>query len=100
MTSTSTSAAGQVPSWAVTDEQLASWGFPVEVTEKIVGSKTVVRPGMTRQQAIHEAWGAGLVRIASENRDGSWAEAHGKARPALDAEVFAWAGKSHLLLSA
>lgn len=55
----------QVPSWAVTSEMLASWGFPVEVTDKCVGTKFVVTEGMPWGRAVHAAWAAGFVRIAA-----------------------------------
>lgn len=53
-----------VPSWAVTAEQLAFWGFPLRVTDKCVGSKVIVTEGMTPGQALHAAWAKGVVRIA------------------------------------
>ena len=55
----------QVPSWAVTSEMLAEWGFPVRVTDKCVGSKVVVAEGMSFGQAKHAAWAAGFVRMAA-----------------------------------
>jgi hypothetical protein len=55
----------QVPSWGVTEAMLVAWGFPVEKTDKVVGTKVVVRPGMTFHKAKHEAWAAGFVRMAA-----------------------------------
>lgn len=64
-------ARGKVCSHLVTGEMLAGWGFPVEKTEKIVGSKTVVRPGLPVNGAKHAAWGAGHVRICTVTRSAS-----------------------------
>lgn len=55
----------KVPSWQVTGTMLASWGFPVERTDKCVGSKVVVSAGMLWHVAVHAAWAAGFVRIES-----------------------------------
>jgi hypothetical protein len=54
----------QVPSWQVTSEMLAAWGFPVQVTDKCVGTKVIVAEGMPFGKALHAAWAAGFVRIA------------------------------------
>jgi hypothetical protein len=55
----------QVPSWQVTGEMLAEWGFPVQVTDKVVGTKVVVQEGMPSGKALHAAWAAGHVRMAA-----------------------------------
>ncbi len=72
----------------VTDEQLAAFGFPVEVTDKVCGSPTVVRPGMKRADAVMEAWAGGFVRMAvtpvPEGK--TWAEAFSKPKPRLTAD--------------
>jgi hypothetical protein len=68
-----------VPSWQVTGEMLTAWGFPVQVTDKCVGSKVVVTEGTSRSEAMHAAWAAGFVRIASmpeEVRQAQLAEFH------------------------
>lgn len=83
----------QVPSWAVTDEQLTSWGFPVEKREHVVGCWTVTRPGMARGLAVHKAWGAGFVRITSTPESVSaerLAAFRAKASRRPDAETMAW----------
>lgn len=68
----------QVPSWAVTAEQLEAWGFQIEITGKCVGMHFIERPGMTFGRAVHAAWAAGFVRIAAcpeEVREAQRAEA-------------------------
>jgi hypothetical protein len=55
----------QVLSWQVTDTMLAAWGFPVERTDKVVGSKFVVQAGLPFGKALHAAWAAGFVRMAA-----------------------------------
>jgi hypothetical protein len=56
----------QVPSWQVTGEMLAAWGFPVQTTDKCVGMKMVVNEGMRAGAAVHAAWAAGHVRMAAK----------------------------------
>lgn len=55
----------QVPSWQVTEPMLAAWGFPVQTTDKCVGTKVVVAEGMPFREALHAAWAAGHVRMAA-----------------------------------
>ncbi len=52
----------QVPSWKVTHEMLEEWGFPVERLDHCVGSKVIIKDGMTFGKALNEAWKAGFVR--------------------------------------
>jgi hypothetical protein len=84
----------RVPSWAVTDEMLEAWGFPVKHTEKIMGTSVTVREGMDRRKAMDAAWKAGFVRIESDPvrplGDQTWADVHGKPKPVPDPEVMAW----------
>ena len=54
----------QVPSWMVTAAMLESWGFPVRVTDKCVGSQVTVSEGQPFGKALFAAWAAGHVRIA------------------------------------
>lgn len=89
----------KVPSFAVTNEQLAEWGFPVEVRGHIVGSSFIEQAGMRRADAVIAAWHAGHVRIASDrqvveafiNGCKSWAEAKGHKVPKADPAMIAWA---------
>jgi hypothetical protein len=80
--------------WAgeVTDEQLAEWGWPVEKTEKIMGTKVTVREGMRRNLAVHEAWGAHLLNVGGTNQ--AWLDWRNEnPRPTtggVDAETMAW----------
>jgi len=61
--------AEQIPSWAVTVDDLARWGFPVRKTDKVVGTKVVVAEGLPFGQALHAAWAAGHVRMAAIPED-------------------------------
>jgi len=85
----STTATTPVPSWAVTTEQLASWGFPVRITDKICGTPVVMREGMSMSAAIFAAWCAGFVRMAGEPTDVREArqEAGRARREAVTADV-------------
>lgn len=47
----------------MTNDQLTAMGFPVAQTDKVMGTVVVVRPGMSRQKAVHAAWAAGKVRV-------------------------------------
>lgn len=84
---TATATTTLVPSWAVTDAQLAAWGFPVEVVDKVCGSRTVMRAGVSRRVALHEAWKAGLVRIdthpAQKLGFDTWAKNHAAWKASL-----------------
>lgn len=76
----------------VTDEQLAAMGFPVLKTDKVVGTTVVVVAGDRRGVAVHKAWAAGLVTLASApTPETTWAEANGWKAPKADAEMMAWA---------
>lgn len=77
-----------LPSWKVTDAQLTEMGFPVEVLDKVCGSKTVTRPGMKRSAALHKAWAQGLVRMETE----PFPRRHQapSARPTVDREMLAF----------
>lgn len=55
----------QVLSWQVTSEMLEAWGFPLQRTDKCVGTKVVIAEGMTFGKALHAAWAAGHVRMAA-----------------------------------
>jgi hypothetical protein len=55
----------QVPSWQVTASMLESWGFPVQTTDKVVGTKVIVKEGLPFGKALFAAWAAGHVRIAA-----------------------------------
>lgn len=82
----------KIPSWQVTDEQLESFGFPVEVVGKVCGSRTVMKQGDVRGIAIHKAWAAGFVKIESEpvDRNNTWAENHPTQKCEPDLEVLAF----------
>lgn len=76
----------------VTDEQLSAFGFPVEVTDKCVGSKVVVVKGDRRSVAVAKAWAAGFVTWGASDPAprGTWAEEHAPPRPKPCPEVMAW----------
>lgn len=80
-----------VPSHAVTSEMLAAWGFPVERTDKIVGSKIIVQPGMRFHEARHAAWLAGHVTVRTLPPPEGGHKRPEFQTPAEDAAALAWA---------
>lgn len=55
----------QVLSWQVTSEMLAGWGFAVEETDTMMGTRIVLVEGISAGKALHAAWAAGFVRMAA-----------------------------------
>lgn len=84
----------------VTDAELAAFGFPVEVTDKCVGSKVIVVKGDRRPVAVARAWAAGHVTFAAAEAppagDTTWAAAHGCRFPVADPEMMAWAASTQM----
>lgn len=86
----------RVPSWAVTADQLAAWGFPVERRGHCVGVQHILVEGQTFGQARHAAWAAGFVEQASLPDEVRAQQAADRAaaqveRDAHRAEALAWA---------
>lgn len=49
--------------WEMSDDDLSNAGFPVIKTDMMLGSRVVVRPGMSRTQAVSAAWAAGVCNV-------------------------------------
>lgn len=58
-------ARGPVCSHMVTEAHFEAWGIVTEKTDHCVGTKVIVRPGMTAAEATAEAWHRGTVRICT-----------------------------------
>jgi hypothetical protein len=71
----------------VTDDQMVAWGIVTEKTDKVVGTKIIIRPGMHWGQAVHAAWCAGHVRICSPEPA---VRANRRMSDAARAESIAW----------
>lgn len=53
-------------SWKATADSLTALGFPVKVVEKgCFGTPVVVRDGLTFEDARHDAWVAGAIRLCT-----------------------------------
>lgn len=80
-------ARGPVCSQFVTDEMQVAWGLQVERTEKIVGSKTVTRPGISAREAIWRAWCEGRTVVCTRRPavTPAW-----RMDPAHAADAVAW----------
>jgi hypothetical protein len=80
----------------VTNAQLGAWGFPVEESGKVVGTKVIRVEGSPRHVAVYEAWTAGHVRMAvtAVPAGMTWAEAFGKPMFQADPAMLAWAASN------